>query len=162
VDALVRNYIIMTKPHKRILMNPSEWCLTYRNGFLFISMFAHPHVDGYLVLDWDILDESKLPVDLIRRDGEKYSFILPILLNGNTVNEESSSGGLDMQAFTSEAKHGFSGAFPDIDLVSLPGRICDGDLPDKRPVEGISIHNVGGDCSSANVEVARESGEKKS
>jgi hypothetical protein len=77
---------------ERILLSPSRWWIEKIEGHLMVSMFARRAANGDLNLEWEVLDESNLPVDLIRRDGSEYSFILPVGCDGHAAVDKVGAG----------------------------------------------------------------------
>jgi hypothetical protein len=73
---------------KRVLLPPDAWWVGKKNGVLLAMMFGRMTADGNVSVEWEVLDESNLPVDFVRRDGEEYSFVFPVGLNGSPVQEE--------------------------------------------------------------------------
>ena len=141
---------------ERILLSPSEWWIGKKDGKLLAVMFAHRGKDGNLNVEWEVLDESNLPVDLIRRNGEEYTFVLPVGLDRRAaVQEECVGVGVDDPESTTDTCALAAGAATDLDTMALAGGICGGEVADGGPVEGIAGHGVcGSENSSTNVRCA--------
>lgn len=127
------------------------WWVGKQEGKLLVTMFGNKMPNGDTAMVWDVLDESNLPVDLIRRDGEEYSFILPVGLQGSSVEKVGEGGRLDMPVTTADVGAGLSGALADIDAVLSTGSVGNNDVTDGGPVKGVSTHADGVLNSSTNV-----------
>ena len=102
-------------------------------------MFAHRAKDGALNVEWEVLDESNLPVDLVRRDGEEYSFVLPVSFDGRAAIQEESVGvRVDDPESASAASPCATEAAADFNTVTLARGVFGVEVPDGGPVAGIS------------------------
>ena len=119
------------------------WWVGKKEGKLLVTMFGNKMPNGETAMAWDVLDESNLPVDLIRRDGEEYSFILPVGLQGSSIEKVGEGVRLDMPITAADVGAGLSGALADIDAVLPTGSVGNDDVTDGRPVKGVSTHDGG-------------------
>ena len=149
---------------ERILLSPSEWWIGKKDGKLLAMMFGRRGKDGAINVEWEVLDESNLPVDLVRCDGVEYTFLLPVSIDGRTaIQEVTASLGGNTPERTANTGPGASGTLANFDSVPLAGGICGGEVASDGPVAGSSGHgNCGSENSSTNVKVsapARKEGE---
>ncbi len=134
------------KNMERILLSPSEWWIGKKDGKLLVMMFGHRGKDGAINVEWEVLDESNLPVDLVRCDGVEYSFRFPVGVDRHTaVQEVATSFGGNAPERASDTTARAAGTLANFDTVPLAGGICGGEVADGGPVAGISGH---GNCGS--------------
>ena len=130
--------------HERILLPPSKWYIRRQNGKVLVGMFAHRSKSGMVNMEHEILEESSLPVDLIRRVGSEYSFIVPVALQLNPgVEKVGVSVGTSHNEALVESLDGCGGISPNVDPVLLAGRINDGKVAEGGPIDGVAGHGVG-------------------
>jgi len=146
---------------EKILLNPKDWWIGKNNGTLMVVMFAVRSADGVLNVCWEVLDESNLPVDLVRHDGEEYTFILPVSFDRHAVVKEVGASLRSAAPQVSlDACSVTTGASMNCDSVFLVSGIGGNEMANDRPTGGVVIHGVS-DLSGiqSNVSVCRRADE---
>ena len=92
---------------------------------------------------WEVLDESNLPVDLVRCNGKEYSFILPVSLDGHAIIKEV---GASLRTAAPEISlyscSVTTGTPANCDSVLLGSGVCCNEMTDDRPIGGVVIHSI--------------------
>jgi hypothetical protein len=135
---------------ERILLPPSKWHIFRQKGKVFVMMFAHRAKSSIVNVEYECVEESSLPVGLVRREGAELSFNLPV---GNdfvsAIQEVGMGVGLyDGKAVTDPFNRGV-GVSADGDSMLLSAGINDGKVPEGGPSGGIGGHDVGGSENSS-------------
>ena len=134
-------------------MPPEEWHIGKRQGKVFVSMFGCRIPDGTFALMWEMVEESSLPVNLVRRCGEEYSFILPVGVEGEIIREKVGST-VNVGAQGDSINPTCGGILPHEDTNAFALGVDSEKVTNGGPVEGGDAgHNVFGDLvSSENVQ----------
>ncbi len=108
--------------NKKILLSPCDWWIGKKNGQLFVIMFDILHPDDSRSVCWDIVDESNLPKDLVRRDGEEYSFVIGTgLKDGSIIEKVGHPTGYDAPGIAADTITAGTGMLSDGNPATLPG-----------------------------------------
>jgi len=140
---------------ERVMLPPSKWWIgKSRTGDkLLVVMFANRAKDGRLDIEYEVVEESSLPVDLIRQIGSEYCFNLTVALQLNTGVEEVgvSVGSRDNETLVGSLD-GCFGISPDFDPVLIAGGVHDGKVAEGCPSCRVGGHVDGvSENSSTNV-----------